>query len=163
MESGTRGGLTGSPVLKVSAAARMEFSIIWYPAQRHSVSFKAKRISSLVGFGFRSSKAYAVIICPGIQNPHCTAPCSTKACCNGWSPPLLWGEGVGVKAEVNPSIVTIVFPSARGWIHAREHRLIIHKHSTRPALRLFTANLCPCETQTITKQVRKHFIWLGFE
>src|SRR4030095_1024376 len=104
MESGMFGLRTGSPVLKDSAAARIEFSIVGYPAQRHSVSFNAKRISSRVGFGFRSSNAYAVIIWPGIQNPHCTAPCSTKAFCNGWRLALTsFPLGSGAAGEIEAS------------------------------------------------------------
>ena len=41
--------------------------------------FRAERISSSVGFGFRSSSALPAITMPGVQNPHWTDPLVPKA------------------------------------------------------------------------------------
>ena len=51
------GGSTGWPVRMDAAAAWMAFSIEGYPAQRHSVSLRAMRMSLLEGSGFFCSRA----------------------------------------------------------------------------------------------------------
>src|ERR1700682_4563120 len=57
--------------------------------QRHRVLFIPSRISSSVGFGFLSSSALAVMICPFWQKPHCGTCSSIQACCTGWSLPFV--------------------------------------------------------------------------
>src|SRR5574340_133308 len=73
-DGATSGPLTGAPVRSDSPAACTAPMMAGYPAQRHSVSFNAYLMSSSLGLGLCSSSAYEVISCPGMQNPHCTAP-----------------------------------------------------------------------------------------
>src|SRR6476659_2102454 len=56
--------------------------------QRHSVLFIASRICASVGRGFLSSSAFAVMIWPFWQNPHCGTCSSIQACCIGCSRPF---------------------------------------------------------------------------
>jgi hypothetical protein len=50
-----------------------------------------------------------------------------------------------------------------GGIDARDHRLAIHKDGTRAALGFFTANLCPCEAQSLTEESREGLARDGVE
>ena len=72
------------------------------------------RISSSVGLGISFSSAYAVSTIPGMQNPHCTALTSTKACCTGcnWS------------IVPKPSMVVTLF----AFYHPRQHCAGTHCH-----------------------------------
>src|SRR5579863_3150036 len=54
---------------------------------RHSVEFIDSRICASVGCGILSSIAFAVMICPFWQNPHCGTCSSIQACCSGCSLP----------------------------------------------------------------------------
>src|ERR1019366_981830 len=65
--------------------------------QRHNVPFIDSRICASVGCGFLSSIAFAVMICPFWQNPHCGACSSIQAC---WS-------GCNLPFEASPSSVVI--------------------------------------------------------
>ena len=53
------------------AAHCTDRTIVVYPVHRQICPEMASRISSSVGSGLRSSSARAVIIMPGVQNPHC--------------------------------------------------------------------------------------------
>jgi hypothetical protein len=48
-------------------------------------------------------------------------------------------------------------------IDTRDHRLAIHKDSTRATLGFFTANLCPCEAQSLAEKRRKSLARDGVE
>ena len=80
-----------------------------YPPHRHKFPDSASCISSRVGLSFRSSNALADNSMPGVQNPHCTAPCSTNAFCNRDNSPFC----------ARPSTVRMRRPSAflAGIIH----------------------------------------------
>ena len=52
-----------------------------YPVQRHTLPANCSRISISVGDETRSSRSCTATTSPGVQNPHCTAPASTNACC----------------------------------------------------------------------------------
>ena len=65
--------------------------------QRQKLPASAWVTSSRVGRGFRSIRALADISQPGVQNPHCTAPC---AIADSWS---LWSR----PPWPNPSMVVI--------------------------------------------------------
>src|SRR5215831_596292 len=65
--------------------------------QRHNVEFMVSRICASEGCGFLSSIAFAVIICPFWQNPHCGTCSSIHACCSGCNLPF----------EESPSSVVI--------------------------------------------------------
>ena len=54
---------------------------------RHRAGAIPSRISASVGFGFRSNRALAVMICPFWQKPHCGTCSSIHACCTGSSLP----------------------------------------------------------------------------
>src|SRR5215207_8379511 len=51
---------------------------------------------------------------PGVQYPHCTAPCLINASCTGWSFSLTPNPSPSGRGEASPSIVTISAPCARG-------------------------------------------------
>ena len=73
--------------------------IIWgWVPQRQRLSARASHSISLSGSGFASSRAYAVIIIPGIQYPHWAAFSLTK---DSWI-------GCNLPAVPRPSIVVIV-------------------------------------------------------
>src|SRR5215468_8807447 len=59
-------------------------------------------MSSGDGLGCLSSMALQATTKPGVQNPHCEASLSTKACCKGWSLP----------PSISDSTVVIFFPCA---------------------------------------------------
>jgi hypothetical protein len=59
-----------------------------YPVQRQTWPDIASRTSSSVGSGLRSSSHRAVIIMPGVQNPHCSPWQAAKASWTGSSPVL---------------------------------------------------------------------------
>src|SRR5262249_55125713 len=67
------------------AARRTASKIFSYPVQRQRLPESASRTSSSDGSGERSSRSAAATTSPGVQNPHCTAPVSTKARCTGCS------------------------------------------------------------------------------
>jgi len=100
--------------------------ILTYPVQRHRFPERASRISCSEGSFFSSSNALADRIIPGTQNPHWTAPSSTKASWSGWSFP----------PEDSPSIVRISFPSA--WIARMRQAFIAF-----PSMRMVQAPHCP--------------------
>jgi hypothetical protein len=54
-----------------------------YPVQRQTWPEMASRTSASVGSGLRSSSQRAVIIMPGVQNPHWTPWQSANACWTG--------------------------------------------------------------------------------
>ncbi len=62
----------------------------------------ASRMTSSLGSGSLSSSQRAVIIIPGVQNPHCSPWHSMNPCCTGSSP----------SAPSRPSTVSTVRPSA---------------------------------------------------
>ena len=51
------------------------------------------------------------MISPGVQNPHCTAPVSTNACCTS----------LGAPGSASPSTVTIGWPTALAASTRHEH------------------------------------------
>ena len=61
---------------------------------------RAKAISSSVGSGLVSSRAFPAITMPGMQNPHWTAPASPKA-----------QTQASFSKSVRPSTVRTLFPS----------------------------------------------------
>jgi hypothetical protein len=52
---------------------------------------------------------------------------------------------------------------AFGGIDARDHRLTIHKDSTRAALGFFATNLCARQAQSLAEKSRKRFAWFGLK
>src|SRR5580700_7326989 len=64
--------------LRSSAAAMMACTMATYPVHRHRLPARPARTSYWVGLGFCCSSARAAMIIPGVQNPHCRAPYSTK-------------------------------------------------------------------------------------
>jgi len=58
-----------------------------YPVQRQTWPDIASRTSASVGSGLWSSSQRAVIIMPGVQNPHCSPWQAAKAACTGSSSP----------------------------------------------------------------------------
>src|SRR5665213_791630 len=78
--------------------------------QRHSVRFIASRICASDGFGFLSSSALAVIICPFWQKPHCGTCSSIHVCCSGCSLPSF---------AMPSSVVTSLLTAERGMTQDR--------------------------------------------
>src|SRR6185295_22537 len=90
--------------------------------QRHRVRAIPSRISASVGFGFLSSNALAVMICPFWQKPHAGTCSSIQACCNGCSfpsvaipssvvtSPLTLDVGVTHDRVATPSMITVHAP-----------------------------------------------------
>src|SRR6266850_1887727 len=89
---------------------------------RHRVLAIPSRISASVGFGFLSSSALAVLICPFWQKPHCGTCSSIQACCTGCSLPsldspssvvislLMLDVGVTHDRVATPLIITVHAP-----------------------------------------------------
>ena len=73
-----------------------------YPVQRHTWPEMASRTSASVGSGLRSSSQRAVIIMPGVQNPHCSPWHSANAT---WT-------GSRTVPRISPSTVVTRRPSA---------------------------------------------------
>jgi hypothetical protein len=73
-----------------------------YPVHRQTCPDIASRISSAVGSGLWSSSQRAVIIMPGVQNPHCSPWQAAKPSCTGSS---VW-------PAASPSTVVTRRPSA---------------------------------------------------
>ena len=69
------------------------------------------RTSSSVGDALRLSSAVADMIMPGVQNPHCTPPSSSSACCSGCSS----------SPTITPS--TVVIGRSAAWAARYEHEL----------------------------------------
>src|SRR5215472_2517747 len=92
--------------------------MFWYPVQRHRLPDRAQRTSSSVGSGLASRSALAVIIMPGVQNPHCSPCSSLKPSCSGCSS----------LAVARPSTVEISCPSA--WTAS-----IVHDFTAFPSTR----------------------------
>src|SRR5438067_12924337 len=78
--------------------------------QRHNVAFIVSRICVSDGFGNLSSSAFAVMICPFWQKPHCGTCSSIHACCTGWSLPSL---------DMPSSVVTSLFTLETGVMQDR--------------------------------------------
>jgi hypothetical protein len=57
----------------------MDLTMFSYPVQRQTWPDIASRTSAAVGSGLLSSSQRAVIIIPGVQNPHCSPWHSAKA------------------------------------------------------------------------------------
>src|ERR1700730_5267887 len=82
-------------------APLMASIIFVYPVQRHKFPPSASRISCVDGSGFSSSRAFADMITPGPQNPHCREPkCSNNFC-----------SGCRCSAVASPSMVSTSRPS----------------------------------------------------
>src|SRR5215472_5909654 len=96
--------------------------MFWYPVQRHRLPDRAQRTSSSVGSGLASRSALAVIIMPGVQNPHCSPCSSLKPSCSGCSS----------LAVARPSTVEISCPSA--WTAS-----IVHDFTAVPSTRTVPA------------------------
>src|SRR5262245_5516272 len=61
----------GEGELLISFAAALMASMIFvYPVQRQMLPAMAKRMSSSLGSGVSSSSAFAIMMMPGVQNPH---------------------------------------------------------------------------------------------
>ena len=58
-----------------------------YPVHRQTCPEMASLTSAGDGSGLWSSSQRAVMIMPGVQNPHCSPWQSAKACCTGSSAP----------------------------------------------------------------------------
>ncbi len=107
------GHAEGSPSRAMARdAASMASRIFTYPVQRQRFPETAREISSRVGDGWSRRKATAVMMKPGVQNPHWVAPFSTNAFCTGWRPP---GGAI-------PSMVVISRPSA-SFASVRQERV----------------------------------------
>ena len=76
--------------------------ILVYPVHRHRLPASASRISCSVGSGFSSSSAFADMITPGPQNPHCSEPFSSNSLLHRVQPLLV----------ASPSMVSTSRPSA---------------------------------------------------
>ncbi len=98
------------------------------------------------GSGMRSSRAWAAMISPGVQNPHCTAPASTNAC---WT-------SLGAPGSASPSTVTIGCPTALRRQHeARAHEAIVDEHAARPALALLARALGGHQAEPLAQHVEQ--------
>src|SRR5579871_1751815 len=75
-------GHRAPPAMRLTAR-----TMSWYPVHLQMFPLMASRTWADVGFGFSASNAVSVMRNPGVQKPHCTAPESMKACCNGLSSP----------------------------------------------------------------------------
>ena len=73
-----------------------------YPVHRHTCPDIASRTSASLGSGLRSSSQRAVIIIPGVQNPHCSPWHSANAT---WT-------GSRTVPRISPSTVVTRRPSA---------------------------------------------------
>ena len=86
---------------RIAAASWIPSMIFLYPVQRQIFPFSAVLISSSVGSGTRSIKAFPAITIPGMQKPHCTEPFEPKAYTKA-----------SFSSSVRPSVVMIFFPAA---------------------------------------------------
>ena len=53
--------------------------------QRQSTPPRPSNTSCSVGLGWRASRSEATMSMPGVQMPHCAAPCARNACCRSLS------------------------------------------------------------------------------
>src|SRR5262249_35591247 len=97
---------------RAPAARSIASKILIYPVQRHKFPAIASLISSRVGCGLESSRERAEISMPGVQTPHCAAPHSRNACCNGSRRPF----------SARPSTVSTLAPCA--WQTGASQELI---------------------------------------
>jgi hypothetical protein len=110
--------------------------ILVYPVQRHRFPPNPTFTSSSVGRRLRLSSAFTAINMPGVQYPHCNAPCFKKRRrSSSNSPPGL-----------NPSTVVISFPSQRAasttqLVHARP----VDHHRAGAAMTRLIAPLRHCQ------------------
>ena len=81
----------------------------------------ASRISASSGSGLRSSSQRAVIIMPGVQNPHCSPWHSTNPCCTGSSRPSC----------SSPSTVRTACPSAIAASSVHDLTGLASSHTTQ--------------------------------
>ena len=86
-----------------------------------------------------------------MQNPHCTAPASTNACCTS--------DGRAGRRQSSPPIpstVTIGWPTADGRHHeARAHERAVDEHAARAALALLAGALRAEQPEPLAQHVEQ--------
>ena len=99
-----------------------------------------------VGAGWRARKSVAAIRIPGVQKPHCSACCSRKARCSGFSSP----------SAARPSTVRISAPSA--WTASSRHERTddaVEDHGAGAADAVLAADVRPGEAERVAEEVRQ--------
>ena len=85
---------------------------------------------------------------PGVQNPHCTAPSSTKACCTA--------VRVARSSGCRPSRRDDLALAHRRREHqARAHQHAVEEHRARAALTLLAARLRRREPEALAQHVQQ--------
>ena len=100
------------------------------------------------GSGSRSSRSCTAMTSPGVQNPHCTAPVSTNACCTS----------VIARASVRlqPLDGDDLGADRRGREHqARAHQRPVDQHRARAALALLAARLGARQAEALAQHVEQ--------
>ena len=102
---GPWGSVPAAPVAAWAAICRIAcataFLTLMCPVQRQITPASASLMARSSGSGLVFSRPMALMIRPGVQTPHCTAPSSRKACCSGCSWP----------SRSTPSMVVMDRPS----------------------------------------------------
>src|SRR5699024_3105872 len=118
---------------KIFAANKIASSIFLYPVHLQILPLIAFFTSSIDGFGLESINAFAHIIIPGVQKPHCTAPALAKAY-----------EYTFCSLSLNPSIVIIFLPS-------NFLSLCTHAFTALPSIIKVHVPQAPCEQPSLTE------------
>ena len=141
--SGGNGTASPAIALVTSSIAR---KMAGYDPHRQRTGLRAFFISSWDGLGFSSSRALAVSIMAGVQNPHCGAPCRAKATC----------KGCGIPSVVKSSMVVMDLPS-RLSIFFRQDRSGCPSMSTVQAPQVPSEQpfLAPVSPRSFLKKARR--------
>ena len=94
------------------AASRIAILTLIWPVQRQIAPARASLISSSLGLVLTSNSAFAVMIRPGVQKPHCTAPYSRNADCTGCN--SLPSSMPSIVAPTAANACTVCFGEAEG-------------------------------------------------
>src|ERR1043166_4165482 len=92
-----------------------------------------KRMSSSLGSGFSSSSAFAIMMMPGVQKPHCAPPCFIMLFWIGFDDLGIAGAAADIAGDAEPDIVLV-----RIWILIQQ-RLRHHDDARRAEAALRTA------------------------
>ena len=144
-------GLTASGVVspRRNFAARFTASKIFtYPVQRHRLRASAFFMVSLSGSGSRSRSAFVAMIMPGVQNPHWTAPASTKASWTRW----------GLSGVPRPSTVITSAPSRSATLVRQDNTaFFVDDYGAGAALALAVAGLLGShQMQVLAQKIQKN-------
>ena len=115
---------------------------------QHRQMFPASSAAILASSGLvtRFSRAAVAVSQPGVQYPHCIAPCSSQACCTGCSTP----------SSARPSTVVIRWPAASAdGRDARGHRAAADQHRAGAAGALAAAELRAGDAQVIPQHLEQ--------